>query len=126
MNEQIKTWIDRINVMLADDHREAQLVRVGRMAMEQNKDLLSPAPYVTAGSGRKYLKIWRTRSSGSQTIFCFIRLSDGAIMRAESIKKPAKHARGSIFDADVTTACYRYGAKYMPGTGAGKRATLDA
>jgi hypothetical protein len=69
-------------------------------------------PYlVIRPGGRKFIAIDRQRGEGDDiSIFCFIAAEDGFtkfmgsyqrgdVMRAAGYKKPAKHARGNIFDA---------------------------
>ena len=64
---------------------------------------------VTIGKGRKYIRLW----TGS-SIFCFIRVADGAVLKAATWKAPAlNHSRGSIFDPKVTNAVGVHGANYM-------------
>ena len=68
----------------------------------------------TVGSGRKYARIIRNTNSGplGQSVFCFVRLSDGAILKAASWKAPAlNYVRGYIFDQDVTLAVTPYGTR---------------
>lgn len=64
-------------------------------------------------------------NGGSRSVYCFIRLTDGEnrtyglmkagqIFMAASFKKPAKHARGSVYDADVGLSCASlYGINYL-------------
>jgi hypothetical protein len=54
---------------------------------------LEPA-ILTAHYGRSYCKIVSTR--GQRTVYCFIDLSNGDILKAATWKAPAKHARNDI------------------------------
>lgn len=47
-------------------------------------------------SGRVYDRVVGVYGS-SRSAFCFVRKSDGAVLKAASWKAPAKHVRGSIF-----------------------------
>ena len=104
VKEQINVWVDKINVMMRQKRCKER---------------------VEVGTGRKYIKVWANElhnpfAGGPQSrVYAFIRASDGAIFKPANRKAPAKHARGSIYDDDVTVACTTYGPKYMPGTGAG-------
>jgi hypothetical protein len=59
--------------------------------------------------GRKYIKV--LSSTGNQTgTWAFVELETGNIYKPAGWRKPAKHARGNIFDKDG-------GMKYMQWTG---------
>ncbi len=69
--------------------------------------------------GVKYVRIVGTRGAdsnhrGSRSVFCFVEVSTGNVLKADGWKKPAKGARGSIYAATYegygTTV---YGAKYI-------------
>ena len=62
--------------------------------------------------GKKYAKVYKTDMSG-RSIFCFIDLTNGDILKAATWKQPAKHARGNIFHDNPTSAITPYGAKYL-------------
>jgi hypothetical protein len=49
--------------------------------------------------GPKYVRLV-VESGGSRSAYGFIEKASGDILKAESWKKPAKHARGSIYAAD--------------------------
>jgi hypothetical protein len=60
--------------------------------------------------GVKFARI--VKNDGCQeSVFCFVRLDDGAILKAAGWKAPAKHARGNIANgaADVGV----YGPAYL-------------
>ncbi len=65
--------------------------------------------------GRRYAKIVRSYSTGGgRSVFCFVDLTNGDVLKSETWKKPAKHARGSIFTPDNgASAINEYGAHYM-------------
>ncbi len=50
-------------------------------------------------NGQKYARII-VNAHGSRSVYCFIDLSNGDILKADSWKKPAKGKRGSIWNAD--------------------------
>jgi hypothetical protein len=59
--------------------------------------------------GRKYIKV--LNNTGNQTgAWAFVELETGNIYKPADWRKPAKHARGNIFDKDG-------GMKYMQWTG---------
>ena len=70
---------------------------------------------LTVEPGRKYARIV-TQTEGddySRSVYCFVDMTNGNILKSESWKKPAKHARGNIFDADPIRAVGPYGANYL-------------
>jgi hypothetical protein len=38
--------------------------------------------------------------NGSRRVHCFVEIATGNVLKADGWKKPAKHARGNIFDAN--------------------------
>ena len=55
-------------------------------------------PALTLERGRRYIRVVRATPTGSErSVFAFID-ADGDVLKAESWKKPALHARGNIFD----------------------------
>lgn len=61
--------------------------------------------------GRRYARIVVTDTQRS--VYCFVDMLNGDILKAESWRKPAKHARGNIFDADPIQNMGPYGANYL-------------
>jgi hypothetical protein len=53
----------------------------------------------TAEYGKKYARIV-VHTNGSKSVYCFIDLNNGDILKANSYKTPAKGKRGNIFNAD--------------------------
>lgn len=70
------------------------------------------APQLTVEPGSKNVRIV---SSGlaNRSVHCFVRIEDGAILKAAGWKAPAKHARGSIFVNQGQDAVGVYGANYL-------------
>jgi hypothetical protein len=67
-------------------------------------------------NGRKYIRIVREDvKPGAQgrSVHCFVDASNGDILKADGWKKPAKHARGNIFNANPLEGMDDYGAKYL-------------
>tara|TARA_B100000963_G_C22547928_1_gene635336 strand:+ start:758 stop:1249 length:492 start_codon:yes stop_codon:yes gene_type:complete len=66
-------------------------------------------------SGRtKYARIVSTKRPGTaRSVYCFVDLTNGNILKAASWKAPARHARGNIFDSDRLKAVSPYGANYL-------------
>ena len=59
-------------------------------------------PGTEIGTGRKYIKLWRTETRDGATvrnsIHAFVEVATGDIFTPASCKAPAKHARGNIFE----------------------------
>lgn len=59
-------------------------------------------PGVEIGTGRKYIKVWRTETRDGTTtrnsIHAFVEVATGDIFKPASCKAPAKHPRGNVYD----------------------------
>jgi hypothetical protein len=64
--------------------------------------------------GKKYARIVLKRPGAvSGSVYCFVNLLTGDVLKAGSWKAPAKGARGSIFSSDwAGYGCTEYGAAY--------------
>ena len=69
-------------------------------------------PVITADDGRRYAKIIVSDSS-SRSVYCFVDLTNGDVLKAATWKAPAKHSRGNIFANDPTAGVNVYGANYI-------------
>jgi hypothetical protein len=54
-------------------------------------------PVLTLDRGRRYIRVVRS-DPGSRSVHCFIDTLNGDVLKADGWKKPAKGARGSIFE----------------------------
>lgn len=72
-------------------------------------------PVITYKEGRRYIKlISSTDGINARRVYCFIDKTNGDILKAATWKAPAKHARGSIYDADHgASSVNHYGANYL-------------
>jgi hypothetical protein len=57
------------------------------------------------GPRGRYVRVWSHgltygEQNGSRRIYCFVDKKTGDVLKAETWKKPAKHARSNVFDAD--------------------------
>jgi hypothetical protein len=63
--------------------------------------------------GRRYAKVVAS-DRNQRSVYCFLDMSNGDILKAEGWAKPAKHARGSLHEPsswkDAVTA---WGARYL-------------
>ena len=68
---------------------------------------------ITVEVGRRYAKLVKGVGNRRQ-VHCFVDLTNGDVLMAATFKKPAKHARGSIFsETHGEEAMTVYGAKYL-------------
>lgn len=78
---------------------------------------------LTLEPGRRYLRVVKG-GGGSRSVYCFIdtkggkvqgsRTERGSILKADGWKTPARHARGSIFDAsNGADGVFWHGANYL-------------
>jgi hypothetical protein len=69
--------------------------------------------YFSAESGRKYIRIVESYH-GSRSVYCFLDM-DGNIYKSATWKAPAKHVRGTVFDANYSLGkgLDTYGATYL-------------
>ena len=72
---------------------------------------------VTIEFGRRYAKLIsadvRCGELSAQSVYCFIDLTNGDILKAASWAKPAKHARGNVLRSDRMQSVTAYGANYL-------------
>jgi len=68
---------------------------------------LDPEP-VTVRKGRRYARFFQGTSC-----YCFVDLGTGEILKPETFKKPAKHARGSLHNQEPLVCCGPYGVAYL-------------
>lgn len=57
-----------------------------------------PAPVFSVMRGKKNARIVRTDSGRS--VFCFVELATGDILKADGWDRPAKHKRGTVMQQD--------------------------
>jgi hypothetical protein len=69
-------------------------------------------PTLQANVGRKYMKVIKVESQRS--VFAFIDLSNGDVLKPAGWSRPAKHARGNLFDDEGGMGqMTSYGPKYL-------------
>ena len=74
--------------------------KVQKMIVEHYEEKFSnlEPPVLSVKNGSKYTKIIKTNNQIS--VWGFIDRSNGNVLKAESWRKPAKHARGNLYDPD--------------------------
>lgn len=98
---ELPKFIDRLNIFRKAEHK--------KMGFE---DFYKPC---RIGGGRKYIKIVHDSENGGRYVeatYCFVRLADGAILKADAGRPALNLIRGYIFSRDVSQSCTWFGAKY--------------
>lgn len=72
----------------------------------------------TAEVGQRYVRVVSNNTlngvmGGGRSSYAFVDRVNGDVLKSESWKKPAKHARGSIFDSDPVAACQQHSVAYL-------------
>ena len=79
---------------------------------EKEYDFIQP-PELNVHLGRRYAKVVRTGAGRSESVYFFVDLTNGDLLKAASYKVPAKGARASLFDSDLgISAVGPHGAGY--------------
>jgi hypothetical protein len=71
-----------------------------------------PRETLTVDPGRRYVRIWIGRGN-SRSAFCFIDSTNGDVLKPDTWKKPAKHARGNVYVGTASDSVGPYGAHYL-------------
>lgn len=77
-----------------------------------------PVPVLVVSHGKRYVKIIREeRVNGvvtDKSVHCFVDRTNGDVLKAAGWSRPAKHARGNIFNEDHGVGCMGpHGAAYL-------------
>jgi hypothetical protein len=68
--------------------------------------------------GLKYVRVWSV-SHGSRSAYCFVDKTTGEVFKPDGWKKPAKHARGTVFAPNVLNFAHPHGIVYLNGPNMG-------
>jgi hypothetical protein len=71
------------------------------------------APTVEINYGPRWIRVVLMQYGDQRSAYGFIDRTDGKLYKSASWKMPAKHARGSIRNADPLTNCGPYGMAYL-------------
>ena len=104
--EALTVWMEKVQTMLNTHY-------------SKNFPTLDVPKLVKAG-GTKYLKINNEYMGGSDlkpekrtSIYAFIEVATGNVLKPQTWKAPAKHARGNIYDESGVACCGPYGVAYL-------------
>jgi hypothetical protein len=76
-------------------------------------------PMITLEEGKKFVRVVRadkhlpTGNITGRAVYCFVNKENGDILKPAGWKAPAKHARGSIHNANILEGCGVYGVAYL-------------
>lgn len=72
-----------------------------------------PPPQLVTDPGLRYVRVWQEDRT-IRSAYCFVDMTNGDVLMAASWKKPAKHARSNINDADFgVSGVGPHGANYL-------------
>jgi len=72
------------------------------------------APTITAQTGTKYAKLVSKNAGDTYgSVYAFVDLATGNLLKAASWKAPAKGVRGNLFNPDPLAGCTPYGMVYF-------------
>jgi hypothetical protein len=81
------------------------------------------SPLITTETGRKFVRIVRADrhkdpatgqvKMGGRSVWGFVQISNGDVLKAEGWKKPAMHARGNINNANPWDGMTVWGPHYL-------------
>src|SRR4051794_16932906 len=69
-------------------------------------------PKVAVTIGPKYARIVLI-DAAQRSVYGFVDLSNGDLLKADGWKRPAKHARGNLFSTTPTAGCGPHGMAYI-------------
>lgn len=72
----------------------------------------SAPPTIEVGVGQRYAKLIIV-GPAERSVYGFVDLSNGDLLKAASWKAPAKHARGNLFSATPLAGCGPHGMAYI-------------
>jgi hypothetical protein len=96
-------------------YRDAFLVKCQELVNEHMRNY-SWDEHLEVSKGRRYDKIMCVHHDperGSKRVWAFIDKTNGDILKPESWRKPAKHARGNIYEDDSMQFVTYSGPAYM-------------
>lgn len=90
---------------------ESFITKVQEMIDKDRKSSGYPFETVIAAvPGRKYIKV--TKKDTQTSVWCFIDVATGDILKPATWSAPAKHARGNIYNENPLDGCNVYGPNY--------------
>lgn len=98
--DQLSEWLAKCQKVV-DDHHAQNFPNIVRT-------VLSVEP------GQKYARIVSSQDGQNRSAWAFVDLTNGDVLKSDGWKRPAKHARGNLYDASGGTASVGpYGPAYL-------------
>lgn len=96
---------------IIDRHFETRLANLTVPTLEADDDV---AKLVARGvkGGRRFIRVWRKEGVG-RSAHCFVDLWTGNVLKPDGFKKPAKGARGNIFNPNPVEFMTPHGTAYL-------------
>ena len=115
LQEKLDSWIEGVNKKLDDNWRALGEKTAISLRTEY---VYHPGPSVTVTKGRKYIKIIQAYPNSSnakgRSVYAFIDMETGSVLKPACWSRPAKHKRGNLFDIDNGLNCAGpYGIAYL-------------
>jgi hypothetical protein len=99
-DDALKSFVEKVNAMVREHH--------------QREGYTLPPPTIAIDPrGKKYTRIVECDAGGPRSVWCFVEKATGNILKAEGWKRPAKHARGNIYDANPLAGVDVHGPLYL-------------
>ena len=100
LNTAFDAWLAGCQKIINDDYAEHYpTLEVPQLTVERNP---------------RYWRVVITRHGDQRSVYCFIDPSNGDVLKSDGWKRPAKHARGNLFDDSNGLANMNsYGAAYL-------------
>lgn len=67
---------------------------------------------LTVEPGKKYARVV-SDNGVSRSVYCFVDMGNGDVLKAASWRSPSKHPRGNVYDQNPTAGVGPYGANYI-------------
>ena len=93
-------------------------VAAAQKIVEAGSPLSSTRSVLRHSKGKRYIRVYRVevaKDTGYETtdsVYCFVDRNNGDVLKADSWKRPTKHARGSIYTPDNYGVDW-HGGKYL-------------
>ena len=100
-----------------DEAALASFLAAAQLVVDQERNAKFPRlsrAVLSADPGRKYVRIVIDAGEGQRSVYGFVDMTNGNVLKAETWKKPAVHARGNVHEPASLIACLTpYGIAYL-------------
>ena len=96
-NKQTDNIPDREEMEYMENFETKLTEFMARIQEMMNKNISINPPTIQAERGQRYIRIVR-HGPAEHSVYCFVEMATGDILKPAGYKTPAKHARGNILD----------------------------